>query len=76
MAPAKLLGRKRPQLVPVRDSTVRDFLDIRRPYSYRKDWDIYQGLMRDEEVRAQLADLPALEPLRILDVALWTMAGR
>ncbi|GAA0711716.1 hypothetical protein GCM10010199_09330 [Dactylosporangium roseum] len=75
VAPAKLMARKRPWLLPVRDKKVRRFLGIEQPYWYRTDWKIYQSLMRDEEVRGLLNDLAAPDPpLRVLDVALWTKA--
>ncbi|MFG2059117.1 DUF6308 family protein [Micromonospora sp. NPDC048930] len=75
VAPAKLAARKRPWLLPVRDGLVRQYLGMQKPYSYRRDWQIYQQLMRDEQIRGLLDDLPANDPpLRILDVALWTRA--
>ncbi|MEU8091646.1 DUF6308 family protein [Micromonospora chalcea] len=75
VAPAKLAARKRPWLLPVRDGLVRQYLGMQRPYSYRSDWHIYQQLMRDEQIRDLLEDLPANDPaLRVLDVALWTRA--
>ncbi|MET8122510.1 DUF6308 family protein [Micromonospora sp. NPDC005189] len=75
VAPAKLAARKRPWLLPVRDGLVRQYLGMPRPYCYRRDWQIYQQLMRDEQIRGLLDDLPADDPaLRVLDVALWTRA--
>lgn len=77
VAPAKLAARKRPRLMPVRDGLVRRYLGIEKPYSYRRDWEIYQRFMRDEQIRRLLDDLPAHDPpLRVLDVALWTRARR
>ncbi|MCW6004615.1 hypothetical protein K1W54_08465 [Micromonospora sp. CPCC 205371] len=77
VAPAKLAARKRPRLMPVRDGLVRRYLGIEKPYSYRRDWEIYQRFMRDEQIRRLLDDLPAPDPpLRVLDVALWTRARR
>jgi Family of unknown function (DUF6308) len=75
VAPAKLMARKRPWLLPVRDTKVRRFLGIEQPYRYRTDWEIYRSLMRDDEVQGLLHDLAAADPpLRVLDVALWTKA--
>lgn len=75
VAPAKLMARKRPWLLPVRDWTVRQFLGFERPYSYRVEWEVYQKLMCDDEIRGLLNELAAPEPpLRVLDVALWTKA--
>ncbi|MFD6568536.1 DUF6308 family protein [Micromonospora profundi] len=75
VAPAKLAARKRPRLLPVRDGLVRQYLGMQRPYSYRRDWKIFQQLMRDELIRGLVGDLPADDPaLRVLDVALWTRA--
>jgi Family of unknown function (DUF6308) len=75
VAPAKLMARKCPWLLSVRDKKVRWFLGVERPYRYRADWEIYRSLMRDEEVRALLYELVVPDPpLRVLDVALWTKA--
>jgi hypothetical protein len=75
VAPAKLVARKRPRLVPVRDELVRRFLGIDPKWGYRGAWEIYQRLMRDAEIRGLLDPLVSQDPpLRVLDVALWTRA--
>jgi hypothetical protein len=75
VAPAKLVARKRPRLLPVRDEVVRRFLGIDPKRGYRGAWEIYQRLMRDAEIRGLLDPLVAQDlPLRVLDVALWTRA--
>jgi hypothetical protein len=75
VAPAKLVARKRPHLLPVRDELVRQFLGIDPKWGYRGAWEIYQQLMRDGEIRGLLDPLAVQDPpLRVLDVALWTKA--
>jgi hypothetical protein len=75
VAPAKLVARKRPLLLPVRDNRVRKFLGIDPTWGYRGAWEIYRQLMQDVEVRGLLDPLVAPDPpLRVLDVALWTGA--
>lgn len=84
---SKLCARKRPFLLPVRDGKVRELLGIKKPYSYRLDWQLYRELIRDSEVVGLLsaatseATAPIGAPvgiadplLRVLDVALWTHA--
>lgn len=83
---SKLLARKRPLLFPVRDNFVCDLIGA--PKRYRVDWSLFRSLMRDRQVRAALAELPAAvaeeaeragrdlaldtSELRLLDAALWT----
>jgi hypothetical protein len=75
VAPAKLVARKRPRLLPIRDELVRRFLGIDPNWGYRGAWEIYQRLLRDAEIRGLLNPLVVQDPpLRVLDVALWTRA--
>ena len=83
---SKIVARKRPKLYPVRDRVVCDFLGISRLNDRAKDWVVFRELMRDEDVRAALSATVSkaealkdervvrfdVEPLRQLDVALWT----
>ncbi|WP_433260937.1 DUF6308 family protein [Micromonospora vinacea] len=84
---SKLCARKRPYLLPVRDSKVRELLHIRLRSDHRHDWLIHRGLMRDRTIRRLLHDAKSNatteggsrvdvrdSPLRVLDVALWTHA--
>lgn len=86
---SKVVARKRPDLFPVRDNVVCRFLGIDRLRDRAKDWSVFRFLMNDEEISLQLQKLPAQalqaarkagtpialdsEPLRLLDVALWSM---
>ncbi|WCE38830.1 DUF6308 family protein [Brevibacterium sp. BDJS002] len=87
---SKIAARKRPDLFPVRDRVVCKLLGIHRHGDRAKDWVVYRELMRDEEVRSALSAAVAkaeavedqrevnfdLEPLRQLDVALWSAASK
>lgn len=89
---SKIVARKRPDLFPVRDNVVRKALKILRYGDYTIDWPIYQRIMQNDEVKAQLDELPRRiakhaeghfadfaneTPLRLLDAALWMKnAGR
>lgn len=87
---SKIVARKRPDLFPVRDSVVCKFLGISRLGDRAKDWLVFRELMRDEEIRTALsaavykADTAKderkvcfdSEPMRQLDVALWTAAKK
>jgi len=70
---AKLLARKRPKLIPIRDSIVNEQLQI-TGYSW---WRSLAASMRDPRIKELLKDLsPAqdecdVSPLRVLDVAIW-----
>lgn len=88
VAASKLVARKRPNLFPVRDSVVCGYLDILSLKDHHKDWFVFREIMRDEAIKDRLAELPAavaeeaegsravldVEPLRLLDAALWMYA--
>ncbi|MEU5563611.1 DUF6308 family protein [Micromonospora musae] len=84
---SKLCARKRPSLLPVRDTKVRELLGILPGSDHRHDWLIHRELMRDSEIHRLLNDARARattpkgtpvdiqDPsLRVLDVVLWTHA--
>ncbi|SLN00740.1 DUF6308 family protein [Brevibacterium yomogidense] len=87
---SKLTARKRPDLFPVRDAAVCDFLGLAELRDFGKDWRVFRELMRDEQVddvlddlRDGLKDLASSSPcrvksdkerLRVLDAALWVHA--
>lgn len=87
---SKIVARKRPKLYPVRDRVVCDFLGISRLNDRAKDWVVFRELMRDEEIRAALSASMSkaealkdervvrfdVEPLRQLDVVLWTAESK
>lgn len=87
---SKIAARKRPELFPVRDRVVCELLGINRLGDRAKDWVVFRELMRDDEVRSALSDAVAkaeairdervvkfdAEPLRQLDVALWSAASK
>jgi hypothetical protein len=77
---SKLAARKRPRLIPVRDSLVRKLLDT-GTHTVHADWLLYRDLVRDRAIIDSLTHAlesvgqPVRDPLlRVLDVALWTMA--
>ena len=86
---SKVVARKRPDLFPVRDNVVCKYLGIDRLGDRAKDsGPSFAQLMRDEAVRSELDGVKAKvnelnvenrsvldkEPLRLLDVILWTAA--
>lgn len=85
---SKIVARKRPHLFPVRDRQVTTLLGTRERKDYFTDWIVFRHLMNDvsvtrdlERIADALAGLPERdaylfesEPLRLLDVALWTFA--
>lgn len=88
VAASKLVTRKRPNLFPVRDNLVINYLGIKNSRNHLDDWGIYRSIMQDEEIRDGIKSL-ALElqssdidessimrepELRLLDVALWSSA--
>lgn len=87
---SKITARKRPALFPVRDNVVCKLLGINRLGDRAKDWVVFRELMRDEEIRAVLSSTVSkaeavkderaarfdVEPLRQLDVALWTAESK
>jgi hypothetical protein len=78
---SKICARKRPALIPVRDSVVVE--EIRLPNTdFRIDWALLRALVRDQEIVAALdalaadagaigADLQGVPTLRLLDSAVW-----
>lgn len=84
---SKLCARKRPQLIPVRDSVL--VADLGLPNrDYRSDWLIMGAVMDDPDIRtglrqcAEAADpdgrtiLTGVPDLRLLDAALWMRWSR
>jgi len=83
---SKLCARKRPELFPVRDKEVCDYLGLTPSRNYQVDWQVFQSLISDPDVIAAIdaariatevaaADrrLQVDQPrLRLLDSALWT----
>lgn len=75
VAVTKILHRKRPRLVPINDSYVREFYGIRRGYVplFKKLWDD----LRTSTVRARIQHLISqhtdlrLTELRVLDIVVW-----
>lgn len=72
---SKLLSRKRPRLVPVIDSVV--LTELGQPSdAYKATRRAFAGWLRDDAMRARLAELAAplpsgVSPIRVLDVVLW-----
>lgn len=87
---SKIAARKRPDLFPVRDNVVCKLLGINRLGDRARDWVVFRELMRDEDVRSALNATVSnakavederavrfdLQPLRQLDVALWTAESK
>jgi hypothetical protein len=84
---SKLCARKRPDLFPVRDSVVRDFLGLTSAKNYQVDWLVFRHLIQQRDIRDRVDELvqkAATEPdveighpnrrLRHLDVLLWMHA--
>lgn len=85
---SKIVARKRPSLFPVRDRQVTTLLGTRERKDYFTDWIVFRHLMKDPEVTRDLERIAntlvgrpeqdsylfETEPLRLLDVALWTYA--
>lgn len=85
---AKLCARKRPDLLPVRDTMVQKHLGMDRYQSYEIEYQVYRALIGDTDIIKALdkatseaqtvelgRDLVITEPrLRVLDAALWTHA--
>lgn len=81
----KVCARKRPNLYPIRDRVVRDFLHLGGEWSWQSDWVVYRHLIGNGEVITALEEAAAAVRsetgvridqyrLRYLDVALWTYA--
>lgn len=76
---SKLMARKRPHLIPIRDSVIRRVADYSRKDD---DWTLWwEALTEDNELESRAQELrdsinrPDLSTLRALDVILW-MSGR
>lgn len=81
---SKLCARKRPELFPVRDKKVCDYLGLSRHANYQVDWQVFRSLITDQEIGTALSGLAdaAHAPgrhirldsslLRLLDAAIWT----
>lgn len=79
VAAGKLLARKRPHLIPIHDSHVREALG--RPRNDQAWWsDLHCRLAEDAElevVRARAgADAACLSLLRVFDIMCWMLGGR
>ncbi len=84
---SKLCARKRPDLFPVRDSVVCNFLGLTSANNYQVDWQVFRQLIQSTDVTTrvdELVDAAAKVPgvdvghpnnrLRHLDVLLWMHA--
>lgn len=83
---SKLCARKRPDLFPVRDKEVCDYLGLTQLQNYQVDWQVFRYLMGDRDIVAAIdmmgkavtavADGRRLQAdhsrLRLLDAAIWT----
>lgn len=86
---SKLVARKRPDLFPVRDNDVCSYLGIRGLKDCTKDWYVFRTIMKDQRIIEEIQSLPEkvrdqaggaelkldVEPLRILDAAVWRYAN-
>lgn len=88
---AVLCSRKRPLLFPSADRTVNQAIGLTELRDHRQAWEVFQHLMRDEEIARRLGEsaaqarvwaaargiviAPDTNRLALLNVALWT-AGR
>lgn len=70
---SKLLARKRPHLLPILDSVIKEHLDLKSGDS----WALLKQVLADEEIRLQLDSLAPANvsarpsTLRLLDVVTW-----
>jgi Family of unknown function (DUF6308) len=83
---SKICARKRPDLFPVRDKQVREYLGLRRFGDYQFDWLVYRHLLGCNEVIGALEVAASVttalgadrelrlekSTLRVMDAALWT----
>ncbi|WP_220794317.1 DUF6308 family protein [Nocardioides pelophilus] len=74
---SKLLARKRPALVPIEDSVIRDALLL-----HDETWRPLAEALQDTRLRRQIVQLrprnvsKAISTLRLLDVAVWMSCSR
>lgn len=78
MATSKLLARKRPRLIPVRDSVVAGVLGMTNSTTWWRPW--WEALSSDQRITDRLAAIRLdsdanVSLLRIADIVLW-MKGR
>ncbi len=85
---SKLCARKRPDLFPVRDKEVCDYLGLTQLRNYQVDWQVFRSLIADPDIIAAIdvmskrtAEAAAgrrlqvdQSRLRLLDAAIWTYA--
>jgi Family of unknown function (DUF6308) len=85
---SKLCARKRPDLFAVRDRLVCAHLGLTRFKNYQVDWQVFRGLIQDQEITAAIDTMSASTQaaaagrhlrmdqsrLRLLDAAIWTYA--
>jgi Family of unknown function (DUF6308) len=85
---SKLCARKRPDLFAVRDRLVCAHLGLTRFRNYQVDWQVFRGLIQDQEIIAAIDAMSASTQaaaagrhlrmdqsrLRLLDAAIWTYA--
>jgi Family of unknown function (DUF6308) len=85
---SKICARKRPDLFPVRDRDVCNYLGLTKFKNYQVDWQVFRSLIGDPDIIAAI-DVVSEETttaaagrrlqldqsrLRLLDAALWTYA--
>jgi Family of unknown function (DUF6308) len=85
---SKLCARKRPDLFPVRDKEVCDYLGLTQLRNYQLDWQVFRSLIGDPDIIAAI-DVMSITTaaaaagrrlradqsrLRMLDTAIWTYA--
>ena len=87
---SKLVARKRPDLFPVRDRMVAGYLEFDKLKTVEQEYAVFRDLMSRADIRERIADVEEglkkrasgggliveSEPLRLLDVALWTYARK
>ncbi len=85
---SKLCARKRPDLFPVRDKEVCDYLGLTQWRSYQVDWQVFRSLIGDPDIIAAIDVMSKATAaaaagrrlqedqsrLRLLDAAIWTYA--
>jgi hypothetical protein len=85
---SKLCARKRPDLFPVRDSEVCDYLGLTPWRNYQVDWQIFRSLIGDPDIITAIDVMSKAivaaaagrrlqadqSRLRLLDAAIWTYA--
>ena len=54
MTASKLCARKRPDLFPVRDKEVCDYLGLTQLRNYQADWQVFRSLIGDPDITAAI----------------------